>query len=135
MFAQGGMPLGVAVRCPTPEHGGSLTPRMPWATPAASDGKGNHGGRRARSLRTDIYEWKRRTWTTPKGSPSGPDYARTNRKGSGGDDLVTQTGGQLNPAWVEWLMGFPLGFTDLDVSATLSYPKWLTTLGCESSHT
>lgn len=23
--------------------------------------------------------------------------------------------GQLNPKWVEWLMGFPLGWTDLDV--------------------
>ena len=26
--------------------------------------------------------------------------------------------GQLNPTWVEWLMGFPLGWTDLDVSET-----------------
>jgi DNA (cytosine-5)-methyltransferase 1 len=24
-------------------------------------------------------------------------------------------GGQLNPTWVEWLMGFPLGWTDLEV--------------------
>ncbi len=22
--------------------------------------------------------------------------------------------GRLNPAWVEWLMGFPIGWTDLD---------------------
>lgn len=25
-----------------------------------------------------------------------------------------QIGGQLNPTWVEWLMGFPIGWTDLD---------------------
>ena len=25
-------------------------------------------------------------------------------------------GGQLNPTWVEWLMGFPLGWTDLNAS-------------------
>jgi hypothetical protein len=23
--------------------------------------------------------------------------------------------GQLNPMWVEWLMGFPIGWSDLDV--------------------
>jgi len=28
------------------------------------------------------------------------------------------TRGALNPTWVEWLMGFPLGWTDLDASAT-----------------
>ena len=27
-------------------------------------------------------------------------------------------GGQLNPTWVEWLMGFPLGWTDLNASET-----------------
>lgn len=26
-------------------------------------------------------------------------------------------GGALNPAWVEWLMGFPVGWTDCEVSA------------------
>lgn len=65
----------------------------------------------------------RAVWPTPKGSPSGPDYARRNREGSGGDDLVTQVGGSLNPTWVEWLMGFPLGWTDLEGSETPSSPK------------
>src|SRR3990167_186026 len=32
-------------------------------------------------------------------------------------------GGQLNPTWVEWLMGFPLGWTELDVSETQSFRK------------
>ena len=27
-------------------------------------------------------------------------------------------GGKLNPTWVEWLMGFPLGWTDLEDSET-----------------
>ena len=27
-------------------------------------------------------------------------------------------GGQLNPMWVEWLMGYPLGWTALDASET-----------------
>lgn len=29
-------------------------------------------------------------------------------------NLKDQIGGQLNPTWVEWLMGFPTGWTDLD---------------------
>jgi hypothetical protein len=28
--------------------------------------------------------------------------------------------GSLNPTWVEWLMGFPLGWTDLEASGTPS---------------
>jgi hypothetical protein len=29
--------------------------------------------------------------------------------------------GALNPTWVEWLMGWPLGWTDLQPSATDKY--------------
>ena len=35
-----------------------------------------------------------------------------------GNGLATVVGGKLNPTWVEWLMGFPLGWTDLDASET-----------------
>ena len=30
--------------------------------------------------------------------------------------MAAGNGGQLNPMWVEWLMGFPLGWTDLSAS-------------------
>jgi len=33
-------------------------------------------------------------------------------------DTETSDFGHLNPAWVEWLMGFPAGWTDLDHSET-----------------
>lgn len=32
--------------------------------------------------------------------------------------MASGGGGQLNPTWVEWLMGFPLGWTDLNASET-----------------
>ena len=44
-----------------------------------------------------------------------------NRKGSSpkaGDGLATAVGGKLNPMWVEWLMGFPIGWTGCDASET-----------------
>ena len=58
-------------------------------------------------------------WPTPKSQVSVPDYARVNRPRSGGDDLATSVArenptGQLNPPFVEWLMGFPIGWTDLN---------------------
>lgn len=34
--------------------------------------------------------------------------------------MAAGNGGQLNPTWVEWLMGFPLGWTDLSASETPS---------------
>jgi DNA (cytosine-5)-methyltransferase 1 len=49
-----------------------------------------------------------RMWATPTASTGGPEPA-----GTTGRKLVTQVGGQLNPTWVEWLMGWPLGWTDL----------------------
>lgn len=35
---------------------------------------------------------------------------RQNRKSS----IQNMVGGKLNPMWIEWLMGFPIGWTDLD---------------------
>ncbi len=35
-----------------------------------------------------------------------------------------ENGGSLNPAWVEWLMGWPLGWTDCAVSATAKFREW-----------
>lgn len=63
-------------------------------------------------------------WATPASSDGrrGPDKKRAERT-DGGRDLVTDVGGQLNPTWVEWLMGYPLGWTDLEDSATRSCRK------------
>ena len=111
-----------------------------WATPNSMDhlpqrspegveklAQGHRKGRTAPSnLREQVDETTMKLWPTPKGSPSGPDYARVGRQGSGGDDLVTavakmlptpsanEDAATLNPAWVCWLMGYELDFLDLD---------------------
>ena len=33
--------------------------------------------------------------------------------------------GKLNPPWVEWLMGWPIGWTDLEPLETGRYREWL----------
>jgi len=54
-----------------------------------------------------------RMWPTPcardwKDNGKSPAELARNTK-----TLATHAGGQLNPTWVEWLMGFPDGWTDL----------------------
>ena len=39
--------------------------------------------------------------------------------------LAAQVGGPLNPDWVEWLMGWPIGWTDLKPLAMDKFPQWL----------
>lgn len=122
-----------------------------WPTPRA-----NKVGGYSREDFSPTLEQKVKMWPTPKGTGSGPDFARRSRDGSGGDDLATavakelwptprasewkgcgpkgsksqqyrlekgyldatvsereQVGGQLNPTWVEWLMNYPPGWTEI----------------------
>ena len=55
-------------------------------------------------------------------TPCARDYRTGQRKRyenkARANNLNDQIAGQLNPTWVEWLMGFPIGWTDLDASAT-----------------
>ena len=71
-----------------------------YPTPAASDHKGSSAPGQRRGQLSEAIE---------------PD-ANANR----GDSTPPMT---LNPAWVEWLMGFPIGWTDLEGSATPSCPR------------
>jgi len=43
--------------------------------------------------------------------------------------LAAQVGGTLNPTWVEWLMGWPLGWTDLKPLGTGKLQAWLLSHG------
>gem|GEM_PF-1320216 len=45
------------------------------------------------------------------------------------EEAAGKMSGSLNPTWVEWLMGFPLGWTDSKRLETLSYRKLLSSSG------
>jgi hypothetical protein len=49
--------------------------------------------------------------------------------------LNAVAGGSLNPTWVEWLMGFPLGWTALDALETQSSRRSSKSSGGKSSRT
>jgi len=77
-------------------HAVELDKQGLWPTPTASVGSGsrNTPGSKAHpgislddAVRGDGGTG--RMWPTPKGSPSGPDFARPGREQSGGDDLLT----------------------------------------------
>jgi hypothetical protein len=76
----------------------------------------NKAGRIVRKSGNDyginLADWAR-LWPTPRAfmhKDSATDRGKSN--------LGEVVGGQLNPMWVEWLMGFPLGWTDLEDSET-----------------
>ena len=43
--------------------------------------------------------------------------------------LPTVIRGPLNPEWVEWLMGFPIGWTALQPLEMLKFRQWLQQFG------
>lgn len=99
-----------------------------WPTPTAGQCgmTSTTGGRpieKSTHLETQVYlAEKSRMYATPQAG----DYRSPNKNPGGKSEsanlpqsshsLPTQCGGQLNPTWVEWLMGFPTGWTDLDAS-------------------
>jgi hypothetical protein len=105
-----------------------------WPTPTSS--LADKGGRvtpnKAREGGTLIEALSARTWPTPCASASkGSSPAALTRKDGKDrsndriDHAVMATdGGQLNPEWVEWLMGWPIGHTAYEPLETDKYREW-----------
>ena len=62
------------------------------------------------------YQEANRLYPTPRASDKNGHQIAPGRQG--GDGLNQRIGGQLNPMWVEWLMGWPIGATELNASET-----------------
>jgi hypothetical protein len=66
----------------------------------------------------------KKTWPTPTAhlakETNAPSEANRNEP-----SMASRVGGQLNPMWVEWLMGWPLGWTDLKPLETDKFQRWL----------
>lgn len=97
-----------------------------WPTPTAS--LGTKGGRitprKSREGGALIEAVSARTWATAtardwrSGKASQVTHERNSRP------LSEQVGGLLNPDWVEWLMGWPIGWTALKPLETDRFHEW-----------
>lgn len=125
-FAGGNPSLPYAVK---------LAEASTWSTPQARDYRTGQGARwknarRSRNLNDQVAAVSE-TFPTPqvfdatmKGELKGKEY---NGKTKHAMKLGDKVPGLLNPVWVEWLMGFPEGWTDLRPSETPSAPPSPTT--------
>ena len=88
---------------------------MMWPTPSACNASTDLTLRKSGDGRAKPNKlgWAVSMWTTPTAADSQGTSGGNNSR-----SLRTDVGGQLNPTWVEWLMGFPIGWTDLDASET-----------------
>jgi hypothetical protein len=102
-----------------------------WPTPNARDYKGAPGaGSQARGGHQASLPAAIKRWQTP--SVADAIGGHRTRSGARSDEPLLSkqaqmadrvTTGSLNPTWVEWLMGFPLGWTDCEHLATRSSRK------------
>lgn len=95
-----------------------------WASPNAWDWKdsgASQGNRKSPNLGTQVH------WPTPRtkgmcGGSGSWDLLNKNTTVEEARQMGAGNGGKLNPTWVEWLMGWPLGWTDLKPLATDKSP-------------
>jgi hypothetical protein len=98
-----------------------------WATPDAEAanrggtlkrGKRASGARRQVSINDQVKMWPTATARDYKGGRTPETLAKAGRNETNSlpDAVNAQMGktGSLNPQWVEWLMGYPEGWTDLE---------------------
>lgn len=91
-----------------------------FPTPKASDSKGS-GPAGSKSAEHDLARGNLRG-VVLHATPCARDYRTGQRERYENPErmnaLNDQIGGQLNPTWTEWLMGFPIGWTELNASGT-----------------
>ena len=104
-----------------------------WPTPT-TDAANERKTRYAQGGASLSYAVK--MWPTPtRGDSRGTrTSAKAKRLYSAGPTLLESVwgdrpGGKLNPLWVEWLMGWPIGWTDLRPLERGRFRKWLQEFG------
>jgi hypothetical protein len=97
-----------------------------WPTPRAQEsGKWQWNGSRNKKMLTLSGKVDKFPTPTARDSKSG-----AGRQPNGHTPQLAEViGGQLNPNWVEWLMGWPIGWTELEPLGTDKFQQWLRSHG------
>jgi hypothetical protein len=113
---------------PTPELPTFESESGSWPTVRSTDGERGGRGDLIQAIRgnpNSHYSSPRLTkdglYTTPCADDTGH---RKGRYKQGRTALSAQVGGALNPDWVEWLMGWPIGWTASARLATDRFRLW-----------
>ncbi len=121
-------------------HSVRLSDQVRWPTPTSGDSKASgaagystESGRHSGTMLTDAAVGARGGTETPPTYPT-PRAIDGRAKGNGPrpDTLTGRINydenkkrvGSLNPSWVEWLMGWPIGWTDSKPLATDRFREW-----------
>jgi DNA (cytosine-5)-methyltransferase 1 len=92
-----------------------------WPTPTASDWKGRGPNSKQQGL-SEVVKYPTMSASGMGNTGSQQMLQRHVDSGSLTEEekrgMTAGNGGRLNPTWVEWLMGFPTGWTDLEDSET-----------------
>ena len=104
-----------------------------WPTPTvATAEKEVIGSQKGNNLVAFAKMFPTPSATDYKGAPSLKSVQKRARESSRGvrlgeylaKEMNMEVGGQLNPTWVEWLMGWPLGWTDLNPLEMGKFREW-----------
>jgi len=114
---------------PTKPTGGVTTAR--WPTPRACSAMAasltENNLRADRNLETAVA---RRHWPT-RGNGTGGAEQLSNTLVVGGQTTPPTKIPPLNPSWVEWLMGWPIGWTSLEPMDSHLFRAWLRAFNAE----
>ncbi|RPE30826.1 hypothetical protein EC846_1527 [Acinetobacter sp. BIGb0102] len=104
-----------------------------WATPKALDGNKrgmvNSDPRNGLAGQVKNFPTPQASDCRDRGNLGSPVIQRRIKNGKqiGLSMSVSDTSGALNPDWVEWLMGWPIGWTDLKPLEMDKFQSWLKT--------
>ena len=104
------------------------TPELPisdtgfglWPTPVADGDRTTNYAQGGTSLGFAVRNWPTPTCHDRKGKSG----AKRGKGATGGPCLTMVVGGTLNPKWVEWLMGWPVGWTDCGALEMDKFQQW-----------